>query len=114
MISFGKKISMLRKEKNLNQGELATQLNTSVSVISRYERDEMLPSIEVAKKLAGLLDTTVGYLLGENEDNQLLKNPKILQRLQDIQKLSDNEQEHIFITLDALIRDFKNKKAYAS
>ena len=76
---------MLRKEKNLNQGELAA-----------------------------LLDTTVGYLLGENEDNQLLKNPKILQRLQDIQKLSDNEQEHIFITLDALIRDFKNKKAYAS
>lgn len=114
MVSFGKKISMLRKEKNLNQGELATQLNTSVSVISRYERDEMLPSIEVAKKLAALLDTTVGYLLGENEDNQLLKNPKILQRLQDIQKLSDNEQEHIFIILDALIRDFKNKKAYAS
>jgi len=53
-------------------------------------------------------------LLGEKEDNQLLKNPKILQRLQDIQKLSDNEQEHIFITLDALIRDFKNRKAYVS
>jgi len=83
-------------------------------VISRYERDEMLPSIEVAKKLAALLDTTVGYLLGENEDNQLLKNPKILQCLQDIQKLSDNEQEQIFITLDALIKDFKNKKTYAS
>lgn len=66
------------------------------------------------EKLAALLDTTVGYLLGENEDNQLLKNPKILQRLQDIQKLSNNEQEHIFITLYALIRDFKNKKAYAS
>lgn len=113
MISFGKKISILRKDKNLNQSELATQLNTSISVISRYERDEMLPSIEVAKKLAALLDTTVGYLLGESEDNLLLKNPKILQRLQDIQKLSDNEQQQIFITLDALIRDFKNKKAYA-
>jgi hypothetical protein len=49
---------------------------------------------------------------GESEDNLLLKDPKILQRLQDIQKLSDTEQEHIFITLDALIRDFKNKKAY--
>jgi len=35
-------------------------------------------------------------------------------RCKDIQKLADNEQEHIFITLDALIRDFKNKKAYAS
>ena len=114
MISFGKKISMLRKDKNMNQGDLAAKLNTSISVISRYERDEMLPSIDVAKKLAGLLDTTVGYLLGESEDTQLFKNPLILERLKDIQKFSDKEQEHIFITLDALIRDFKNKKAYAS
>jgi len=114
MISFGKKISMLRKDKNMNQGDLAAKLNTSISVISRYERDEMLPSIDVAKKLAGLLDTTVGYLLGESEDTQFFKNPLILERLKDIQKFSDKEQEHIFITLDALIRDFKNKKAYAS
>ena len=114
MISFGKKIAMLRKEKDLNQGDLAAKLKTSVSVISRYERDEMLPSIDVAKKLAAVLDTTVGYLLGESEDNHLFKNPKILQRLKDIQNLSEQEQEHIFITLDALIRDFKNRKAYAS
>jgi len=114
MISFGKKVAMLRKEKNLNQGELATKLNTSISVISRYERDEMQPSIEVAKKLADLLETTVGYLLGENEDTHLFKNPQMLQRFKDIQSFSDKEQEHIFITIDALIRDFKNKKAYAS
>jgi transcriptional regulator with XRE-family HTH domain len=101
---------MLRKARN----ELPAKLNTSVSVISRYERDEMLPSIDVAKKLAALLDTTVGYLLRENEDNQLLKNPKILQRLQDIQKLFDTEPKCIFITLDALIRDFEDRKAYAS
>lgn len=34
MISFGKKIAILRKEKGLSQGELAAQLKTSVSVIS--------------------------------------------------------------------------------
>ena len=73
----------------------------------------MLPSIDVAKKLAGLLGTTVGYLLGESEDAHLLKNPLILERLKDIQNFSDKEQEHIFITLDAPIRDFENKKAYA-
>lgn len=112
MISFGKKISILRKERGLNQGELATQLNTSISVISRYERDEMLPSIEVAKKLAMLLNTTVGYLLGENEDS-LFKDARMLQRLKEIQALSEQEQEHIFVTLDALIRDFKNRQAYA-
>ncbi len=92
--------------------ELAKALNTNYSIIGKYERDELAPSIEVAKKLAAMLDTTVGYLLGENEDNLLFKNPKILQRLKDIQNLSEQEQEHIFITLDALIRDFKYRKAY--
>lgn len=49
MISFGKKIAILRKENNWSQGQLAAKLVTSVSVISRYERDEMQPSIETAK-----------------------------------------------------------------
>ena len=68
MISFGKKLAALRKGKKMSQTDLAKKLSTSVSVISRYERDEMAPSIETAKRLAGLLDTTVGYLLGETED----------------------------------------------
>lgn len=55
MISFGKKIAMLRKKKGINQGELAAKLNTSVSVIGRYERDEMLPSIEVKNGLLFLI-----------------------------------------------------------
>ena len=36
-------------------------------VIGRYEHDEMIPSIEAAKNIAKLLNTTVGYLLGETE-----------------------------------------------
>lgn len=34
-------------------------LNTSYSVIGKYERDEMIPSIEVAKNIAKILGTTV-------------------------------------------------------
>src|SRR5690554_1279164 len=103
MISFGKKIAMLRKEKGLSQGELATLLKTSVSVISRYERDDMVPSIEAAKKLANLLGTTVGYLLGETEDDELLKDPKIVHRLQEIKSFNNTEQEQVYFTLDAVI-----------
>ena len=113
MSSFGKKLRECREAKSLSQKELANLLNTSYSVVGKYERDEMQPSIKVAKKLANLLNTTVGYLLGENEDADLFKNPKMLDRLKAINKLSDNEKEHIYITIDALIRDFNAKKAYA-
>ncbi len=51
----------------MSQAELAKALSTSTSVIGRYERDEMVPSIDAAKKIAVTLNTTVGYLLGEVE-----------------------------------------------
>lgn len=44
----------------------------------------MNPSIDAAKKLAKILDTTVGYLLGETENDDLFRDPKMLQRFQDI------------------------------
>lgn len=114
MISFGKKISALRKNKKLSQTDLAKMLKTSVSVVSRYERDEMNPSIDTAKKIANLLDTAVGYLLGETEDDQLLKDPNMMQRLKDIKSFAEKEKDQIYFTLDAVIREIKNRKVYAS
>ena len=114
MISFGKKIALLRKEKGWAQGELAAQLNTSVSVISRYERDEMTPSIETAKKLADLLGSTVGYLLGENEDSNIFKDPEMLERFKTIKALKEDDKEKILFTLDAMIHEVTNRRTYAS
>ncbi len=107
MASFGKKMAALRKEQKLSQTTIAQQLNTSVSVISRYERDEMIPSIEVAKKLATLLQTTVGYLLGETEDADLFKDPAMLKRFRDISHIAAKEREHILFALDSMIQKVK-------
>jgi transcriptional regulator with XRE-family HTH domain len=107
MDTFGKKLAILRKEKKLSQTDLAKQLNTSVSVISRYERDEMTPSIDTAKKLAALLDTTVGYLLGENENADMFKNPDMLRRFKDILSFPKDKQEHILFALDSMIKATK-------
>lgn len=114
MISFGKKIAILRKEKNWSQKELATKLNTSVSVISRYERDEMTPRIEAAKKLAYLLSTTVGYLLGENYEANIFKEPEILERFKAIKAFNKEDKEKIYFTLDAMIHEVGNRKQYAN
>jgi len=109
MDTFGKRIAELRKEKKLSQTELAKQLETSVSVISRYERGEMTPSIETAKRLANFLGTTVGYLLGEAEHSDLFKDPDMLKRFQDIKEIAGADREHILFTLDAMIKSVKLK-----
>ncbi|MCG8385144.1 MAG: helix-turn-helix domain-containing protein [Cytophagales bacterium] len=113
MSTFGKKIAELRKDKKMSQGELAKMLNTSTSVIGRYERDEMTPSIEVAKKIAILLNTTVGYLLGETKDDELFKNPEMLKRLKELNDLPDADKDHILYTLNGLLQNVKAKKAFA-
>ena len=53
----------------------------------------------MVKKLADTLETTVGYLLGENQDINLLKDPAMLKRLNDISSFPDKDKEHISILL---------------
>jgi len=113
MSNFGKKISELRKDKKISQAELAKKLKTSVSVIGRYERGEMTPSIDAAVKIALVLDTTVGYLLGETDQVNLLRDSTMLNRLNDLERFPQKDKECIIYALDAMIRDTKTRIAYA-
>lgn len=112
MMTFGKRLRQCREEKGLSQQEFAKQLDSYHSVIGRYERDEMTPSVEVAKKMAQLLGTTVGYLLGEVQDADTFKDPVMLKRLQEINTLSDDDKHCILYTIDGLLRDAKTRTAY--
>ncbi|QTY27612.1 helix-turn-helix domain-containing protein [Flavobacterium sp. CS20] len=109
MASFGSKLKECRSEKGLSQTELAKQIDTYHSIIGKYERDEVKPTIDVVKKLANVLDTTVGYLLGETEERELLKDPSMLRRLNDIAKFPDKDKDCILYTLDAMINNVKLK-----
>lgn len=56
------------------------------------------------------LEVSLDYLTG-NSDVELDK--ATLDRVQEVTKLTEKDKDYIFVTLDALIRDFKNKHAYA-
>lgn len=109
MVTFGRKLKECRSEKGFSQTELAKKIDTYHSIIGKYERDEVKPTIDVVKKLADVLDTTVGYLLGETEDRELLKDPSMLKRLNDIAKFPDQDKNCILYALDAMINNVKFK-----
>jgi len=67
-------------------------------------------AIEMAVKIAQVLEVSLDYLTG-NSDVELDK--ATLDRVQEVTKLPEKDKDYIFVTLDALIRDFKNKHAYA-
>jgi len=114
MKGFGKKLRECREAKELSQQELAKMLKTSHSVVGRYEREEMVPSIEVVKKMADFLDTTVGYLLGETEDINMFKDPGMLKRFNEINGLPDDDRNHIIYAIDAMLNNAKLKTLTAT
>ena len=114
MESFGKRLRECREAKELSQQQLSKLMDTSYTVIGKYERNEMKPSIEVAMKLAKKIDTTVGYLLGETNEVNVLKDPNMLKRLNDIASLPDADKSHILYTIDNLLASVKTRLAYSS
>ena len=107
---FGERLTQVRKRKSLSQAETGKKIGINSEAYGRYERGGVRPTIEMAVKIAQALEVSLDYLTG-NSDIELNKNT--LDRVQEVTRLNDNDKDHIFVTLDAPIRDFKNKHAYA-
>jgi transcriptional regulator with XRE-family HTH domain len=103
-MSFGKRLLEARKNKGFSQEDLAGQLGTKGPAIGRYERDEMRPSIDVAAKIANILDVSLDWLVGHT-DMEL--DGRMLERIQEVTQMKDKDREHVFAMLDAFIKQTK-------
>lgn len=99
-MDFGSVVVQLRKEQKISQTDLATQLGIHKNVLGRYERSEVLPSIEIARKIADILDTSLDYLTGK-VDVEMDKNTQ--NRILEVSKFEDKDKEHIFSVIDAFV-----------
>ncbi len=112
-MDFGRKISALRKDKKWSQEKLAEKIGTSSAMVSKYERGDINPSIEVAKKVSRSFEVSLDYLIDEEEGMSPFQDKKMVERLTRIQNLPDIEKEHILATVDAFIRDYSTRKEYS-
>ncbi|MCP4131253.1 MAG: helix-turn-helix transcriptional regulator [bacterium] len=112
-MNFGQKVQELRKELKLSQGELAKRIGTSGTIVGRYERNEMTPSVEVARKLAGVFKVSIDYLVDESGEFTRFKDIAMVKRLEEIDKLPEGDKERIVYVVDALLRDFRTRRAYS-
>jgi transcriptional regulator with XRE-family HTH domain len=112
-MTLGDKITMLRKQKNLSQGDLADKVSVSRDAIGKYERGDIMPTADKAKKMADALGVSLDFLMNDAVQEDAI-DKDMLKRMQEVQKLPATEKDKITSVIDALIRDFKAKKAYAS
>lgn len=104
-------MSQARKDKDLSRDELGKAIGTSGAIIGRYERGDMKPSIEIAAKIANALDISLDYLVGSS--TYVFKDKKMVQRLEDIAKLSDEGKTFVLKMIDMAIQNEKTQKAFA-
>ena len=90
-------IKRLRLEKHLTQKQLGERLGVGISIISGYENQERLPSIQMLIKLAAEFNVRIEYLLGINKNKTI--------------DVSDLTSEQV-LALNVVIEQFKvlNKK----
>lgn len=101
-MEIGKRVLALRKEKGLSREAFGKMVGTSGPVIGRYEREEITPSVEIARKMADALEVSLDYLTGST--SLIVKDQKMLYRLELLQKLDPKERDTILHVVDSLLQ----------
>jgi transcriptional regulator with XRE-family HTH domain len=103
-MTFGENVAITRKKKKLSQNDLAKKVGTIAVTIGRYERNEIKPSIDIATKIADVLDVSLDYLVG-NTDIALEKD--LLKKITDIQNLPDDKKNVVMTLIDTFLKQTK-------
>lgn len=106
---LGNKIKKLRLQKKLSLRELSEKIDISISFLSDIENNRSRPSLERLIDLSKGLETSVAYLVGEENTvathpvfNRFQNNPnfqKLLEEFKDFDEWSTEEIEEIITYL---------------
>lgn len=76
-MTLGKRIAMLRRQKELKQETLANALDVSPQAVSKWENDQTCPDISLLPRLAEILGVSGDELLS-GKKNELAETAKVL------------------------------------
>lgn len=63
-LELGRRIGLQRRARQMTQEQLAVQLHVTRQTISKWERDQSYPDVEMVVALCQIFDVTADYLLG--------------------------------------------------
>jgi transcriptional regulator with XRE-family HTH domain len=108
--NIGSKISLLRKEKNWLQSDLAQKIVLPVRLSGSTSAMKNLLSIEMVAKMAKTFGITVDFLIGGEKNASYDK--ETVKRINDIQKMDADTKSVCSTSLISYIQNFKNKQAF--
>jgi len=106
MQNFGVNLKRFRMEKGFSQEAFAAEIGVHVTNLSKYERNKSIPSLEIAEKMANVLDISLDQLVyGEhNQKAQMqIKDSELLQLFNKTQQLSTEQRNTVMDLLSAFL-----------
>ena len=89
-MNFSDNLKRLRKEKKLNQSDLAAYFGIGRTAVTSWENGSTIPNIEVLDKLADIFDISTDDLLGRKPAiDRYKRNADTLRLLECYEKLND-------------------------
>lgn len=79
-------------------------------MIGKYEKNDNLPSIEVAFKLTGIFNISVDYIQGKRQYASY--NKDTVRRLENIENLYVDTKKALYTVIDNFLRNSKTRQAY--
>ena len=101
---FGARVKQLRKQRDWTQKELGNRIGVSYQQLNKYEGGTNAPPLDKLLGLASALETTVDYLItGNLSDNLPIHNTRLIQRFQELESFTAEDQETVIKLIDAMI-----------
>ena len=91
---FGEMLKMMRKSRNLNQVQLAAQLNVTKQTISNWENNNILPSIDMLVKISHSFSVSTDYLLELDNRFYLEVSGLTVEQIAHIQQIINDIRRH--------------------
>jgi transcriptional regulator with XRE-family HTH domain len=106
--NFGKRLRALREERGLSQRGLAERIKTRAPQVSRYENGAFMPNAETLVTIARVLHVDLDELLlgrtnGNPSDDLPIKDVRLLERVQELERLDRHFRDTAIAMLDAII-----------
>jgi transcriptional regulator with XRE-family HTH domain len=105
-MTLGERMKRLRQERGWSQGQLAQKLKVHQKQISGYERGVHLPSTDLLIRIAALFNVSLDYLAFDNREDVRrvqIGDRDLLQKLEELDKFSEQDKATIKAVLDTFI-----------
>lgn len=112
-MSFSSNIKLYRTQKGISQEELGGLIEVHPNQLSKYERGQASPSIDVVQRIANALEVSIDQLVfGADVFNaEQLDDRELASLFSKVQKLSNKQKDTVkdFLSAFVLKQDLKNQ-----